>query len=135
MQPPSSDPKVDRSLVFRTPPAKPIPDPLYVRNLPTRRRRPSDSKPGIVSKTGNIRGCFPDVFDGVTVSDKLRELLVNPDSENADAFSATQQEELLFHVFRALSVGGGVCQPDDSLEPYTKAAKALYKVHILSFHA
>ncbi|CAM9979353.1 unnamed protein product [Ectocarpus fasciculatus] len=82
---------------------------------------------GIVSKTGNIRGCFPDVFDGVTVSDKLRELLVNPDSENADAFSAAQQEELFFHVFRALSVGGGVCQPDDSLEPYTKAAKALYK--------
>ncbi|CAM9376257.1 unnamed protein product, partial [Ectocarpus sp. 6 AP-2014] len=82
---------------------------------------------GIVSKTGNMRGCFPDVFDGVTVSDKLRELLVNPDSENADAFSPSQQEELLFHVFRVLAVGGGVCQPDDSLEPYTKAAKALYK--------
>ncbi|CAM9665539.1 unnamed protein product [Ectocarpus sp. 4 AP-2014] len=82
---------------------------------------------GIVSKTGNIRGCFPDVFDGVTVSDKLRELLVNPASENADTFSPTQQEELLFHVFRVLAVGGGVCQPDDSLEPYTKAAKALYK--------
>ncbi|CAM9399474.1 unnamed protein product [Hapterophycus canaliculatus] len=82
---------------------------------------------GIVSQSGNIRGCFPDVFDGVTVSDKLRELLVNPESENADVFSSDQQEELLFHVFRALSVGGGVCQPDDSLEPYIAAAKALYK--------
>ncbi|CAB1099951.1 unnamed protein product [Ectocarpus sp. CCAP 1310/34] len=87
----------------------------------------------IVSKSGNIRGCFPDVFDGVTVSDKLRELLVNPDSENADAFSPAQQEELLFHVFRVLAVGGGVCQPDDSLEPYTKAAKALYK-DLVSVH-
>lgn len=83
---------------------------------------------GIVSQSGNIRGCFPEVFGGVTVSDKLRELLVNPDSENADVFSADQQKEVLFHVFRALSVGGGVCQPDDSLQPYTIAAKALYKV-------
>ncbi|CAM9460858.1 unnamed protein product [Scytosiphon promiscuus] len=82
---------------------------------------------GIVSQSGNIRGCFPDVFDGVTVSDRLRELLVNPDSENADVFSSDQQEELLFHIFRALSVGGGVCQPHDSLEPYTTAVKALYK--------
>lgn len=83
-----------------------------------------------MSQSGNIRGCFPDVFGGITVSDKLRELLVNPDSDNADTFSADQQEELLFHVFRALSVGGGVCQPDDSLEPYTIAAKAIYKVFL-----
>lgn len=69
------------------------------------------------------------------MSDKLRELLVNPDSENADAFSAAQQEELLFHVFRALAVGGGVCQPDESLEPYTTAAKALYKVLLPSLQA
>ena len=81
-----------------------------------------------MSKSGNIRGCFPDVFEGVTVSDKLRELLVNPDSENTDAFSEKQQQELLFHVFRALSIGGGVCQSDDNLEPYTVATKALYKV-------
>lgn len=81
-----------------------------------------------MSKSGSIRGCFPDVFEGVTVSDKLRELLVNPESENADAFSKNQQQELLYHVFRALSVGGGVCQPDDNLEPYTVATKALYKV-------
>eukprot|EP00903_Cladosiphon_okamuranus_P011948 g11222.t1 len=88
---------------------------------------------GVVSKSGNIRGCFPEVFEGVTVSDKLRELLVNPDSENADVFSEDQQQELLFHVFRALSVGGGVCQSDDNLEPYTVATKALYK-DLVSVH-
>lgn len=98
---------------------------LLITYTPTQRKnRPA----GVVSKSGNIRGCFPDVFEGVTVSDKLRELLVNPDSENADAFSEDQQQELLFHVFRALSVGGGVCQSDDNLEPYTVATKALYKV-------
>lgn len=81
-----------------------------------------------MSKAGNIRGCFDDVFDGVSVSDKLRELLVNPDSENADVFSPDQQRELIFHIFKALCVGGAICQPDDRLEDYTGATKTLYKV-------
>lgn len=83
---------------------------------------------GIVTGTGNIRGCFDDVFDGIGVADKLREVLVNPDSENADAFSPEQQHELIFHVFKALCVGGAVCQPDDRLEAYMQATKLLYKV-------
>lgn len=64
----------------------------------------------------------------MAVSDKLRELLVNPESENADIFSEDQTRELLFHVFKTLCVGGGVCQPDDRLKAYTRAAKVLYKV-------
>ena len=83
---------------------------------------------GIVSESGDIRGCYDDTFDGVTASDRLRELLLNPDSDNADTFGPDQQRELLFHVFRALCIGGGVCQPDDRLEAYTKATKTLYKV-------
>lgn len=97
---------------------------MFWSETPTQRK----NRPGVVRQSGNIHGCFPEVFEGVTVTDKLRELLVNTDSENADTFSEDQQQELLFHVFRALSVGGGVCQPDDNLEPYTIAAKALYKV-------
>lgn len=69
------------------------------------------------------------MFDGVTVSDKLRELLVNPESENTNlVFSPDQQRELLFHVFKALCVGGAICQPDERLEAYTQATKVLYKV-------
>lgn len=84
--------------------------------------------PGIVSESGNIRGCYDDVFNGVTVNDKLRELLVNPDSDNADTFSPDQQRELLFHVFKALCIGSGICQPDEKLKPYMEATKTLYKV-------
>lgn len=91
-------------------------------------RRRYDQIAGIVNDSGDIRGCYHDVFDGITVSDKLRELLVNSDSENADTFSLDEQQELLFHVFRALCVGGGVCQPDDRLDAYTRATKTLYKV-------
>lgn len=98
-----------------------------VHGLSDAQRTPTRN-PGIVGDSGNIRGCYSDVFDGVTVSDKLRELLVNPESENADVFSADQTRQLLFHVFKTLCVGGGVCQPDDRLEAYTQATKALYKV-------
>lgn len=86
-----------------------------------------------MSESGSIRGCYDNVFDGISVSDKLRELLANPDSENAadDAggvFSPQQKHELIFHVFKALCIGGAVCQPDDRLEKYTHATKMVYKV-------
>ncbi|CAM9443566.1 unnamed protein product, partial [Sphacelaria rigidula] len=86
---------------------------------------------GIVGPSGRIRGCYDEVFDGVTVSDKLRELLVNPEPENADlVFSMEQKRELLFHMFKALCIGGAVCQADDRLEAYTEATKILYKVSL-----
>lgn len=88
-----------------------------------------NTKTGIVSESGNIRGCYDEVFDGVTVSDKLRELLANPASANADAvFSKDRKGELLLHVFKALCIGGALCQPNDKLEAYTNATKTLYKV-------
>lgn len=81
-----------------------------------------------MSDSGDVRGCYDDVFDGIHVNDKLRELLVNPESENAHVFSPEQQRELIFHVFKALCVGGAVCQPDEKLDGYTRATKLVYKV-------
>ena len=34
-----------------------------------------------ICHNGHIRGCFEDVFDGMTVNDKLREMLINEESE------------------------------------------------------
>lgn len=82
---------------------------------------------GIVTETGTIRGCYSEDFDGVTVTDKIRELLVNTDTENAHIFSADQQRELIFHLFKALCVGGAICQPSENLDAYMRATKALYK--------
>jgi Domain of unknown function (DUF4498) len=39
-----------------------------------------------------------ETFDGLTVSDRLREVLVNPESEHAAVFSQEQKQELLYHV-------------------------------------
>lgn len=82
---------------------------------------------GIVADTGYISKRYDEEFDGVTVSDDLREMLVNRDSEHEDLFSDEDKQELLFRVFRHLVVGGSMCQFEDNWTPYLEATKTLYK--------
>jgi len=44
------------------------------------------------------------------VSDKLRELLVNEESLNAEVYSEEDKAEFIFQLFRILVIGGGMCQ-------------------------
>lgn len=81
----------------------------------------------ITSGSGAIRGCFEETFDGISVGDKLREMLVNPDSENASVFSDSERRELLFRLFRLLVVGGAMCQPDTNTTRYFALTQALYR--------
>jgi len=76
---------------------------------------------------GQIRGCFEEYFDGIQCGDKLREVLLNPDSENASCFSESEKLELIYILFRLLVVGGSLCQPDDRLERYQTLTKGFYR--------
>lgn len=83
---------------------------------------------GIVGADGALRRCLDEVFDGCTASDLLREMLVNPDSENRDVFLEDgEQDEFLFQLFRALVIGGPMSQSDETIQPYEAATRALYK--------
>lgn len=82
---------------------------------------------GIITGSGSIRGCMDETFDGMTVSCTLRELLINPESENAAVFSEQDRNEFLLHVFRLLVLGGPMCQADISIERYMQMTKDLYK--------
>lgn len=44
------------------------------------------------------------------VSDKLRDLLLNPESGSASIYSPDEREELLFCIFEHLCLGGAVNQ-------------------------
>lgn len=68
-----------------------------------------------MADTGYIRKCMEETFAGVTVADLVREMLANPDSENAHVFTAEEQREFLFHVFARLATGGGACQWEDEV--------------------
>lgn len=61
------------------------------------------------------------MFDGLTASDLLRELLLNENSENSSLFTETEKKELIFQLFRIFVVGGALCQPDPTIERYAIA--------------
>ena len=80
-----------------------------------------------ITTNGHIRGCFEEVYDGMTVQDKLRELLINEDSENACIYSEKERKELIYVLFKLLVVGGSMCQPDTNMERYLDMTKGLYR--------
>jgi hypothetical protein len=51
----------------------------------------------------------------IQVGDKLREMLLNEMSDNADLFTADDKNELMFQLFKILAVGGALCQPDNDV--------------------
>ncbi|KAG9405465.1 hypothetical protein AC1031_003357 [Aphanomyces cochlioides] len=86
-----------------------------------------EDNPQIASKSGYIRKCYDDVYNDCTVSDYLRDMVVNPDSEHASLFSSAEQDEAVFQIFKRLVIGGAMSQPDDNLEPYLSMTKQVYK--------
>lgn len=83
---------------------------------------------GVVTSSGSLKRCLDDVFDGATASDLLKEMLVNPESENAQIFcEATEQSEFIFQLLKVLVIGGSMCQSDEFFAPYEAMAKRLYK--------
>ena len=82
---------------------------------------------GIVSQTGSIRGCFEETYNNITVGDKLREVLVNEDSENNSLFTEHEKSEVLYQLFKIFVVGGTLCQPDITTKRYLDITKKIYK--------
>ena len=81
----------------------------------------------VVSSSGSIRACMEESFDGLPAGDKLRELLLNEDSDNASVFTPSERLELIFVLFRLLVLGGSMCQPDTTIARYLAMTKALYR--------
>ncbi|OQR92816.1 hypothetical protein ACHHYP_03180 [Achlya hypogyna] len=86
-----------------------------------------ENEPDLVSNGGYLRKCIDEVYDHCTVSDTVREMLVNPDSDHADVFSKADQAELIFQIFKRLATGGAMCQSDETLAPYLDTTKRIYK--------
>lgn len=81
----------------------------------------------VVSSSGGIRGCAEETFDGLPAGDRLRELLLNEDSDNASVFTPSERLELIFVLFRLLVLGGSMCQPDTTMTRYLATTKAFYR--------
>ena len=68
-----------------------------------------------------------DIINGVTITDRLREMLFDPESELAEVLPQSLRAELLLQLFELLVLGSGLCQNEDTLLPYIEVAKRLYK--------
>ena len=78
----------------------------------------------IIRPDGRIIGCIDTDIEGVLVSDQLRELATNPDSDHADLVDDhIGRQELLWQLFQGLVVGGPLCQWEDTWHAYLAATK------------
>ena len=61
------------------------------------------------------------------VQDKLREMLLNDDSENSGLYSEGEKNEFLFHLLRLCCRGGSMMQAEITFSAYKDMVKTLYK--------
>lgn len=80
---------------------------------------PCGSEPTLVqtiTQLSSVEGCSPHmgiVIGDICVpqiSDNLRQMLLNADSDNADLFTEAEKDQSLFRIFRHLCLGGGMYQ-------------------------
>ncbi|KAJ3010277.1 hypothetical protein HKX48_007499 [Thoreauomyces humboldtii] len=90
------------------------------------RLRPVEGGP-VVRKTGEIVKCLDEYHERFLVADELRRCLIVEEAETYALFGQEEREEFIFHVFKALCLGGKLCQYEDELEPYLNATKLIYK--------
>ena len=91
----------------------------------------------IVRPDGQIKKCLDEYVGlycinnpdppGFLVADELRKALALDGSSIYKIFSESDRQEFLFHVFKAICLGGKLCQYEDTLEPYIKTAKVSFE--------
>ncbi|KAJ3009783.1 UNVERIFIED_CONTAM: hypothetical protein HDU68_002499 [Siphonaria sp. JEL0065] len=82
---------------------------------------------GVVRPDGSIKKCIDEYCGSFIVADELRKCLLMEESETYPAFSESDRKEFVFHVFKAMCLGGKLCQYEDDIEPYLMATKKVYK--------
>ncbi|XP_008329859.1 cilia- and flagella-associated protein 300 [Cynoglossus semilaevis] len=79
---------------------------------------------GIVRPTGHVVKCFHDVHPDY---DELKQMLQEEDTEHYYVVGRQERQEFLFCLFKHLCLGGELCQYEDTIDPYIKTTKQVYK--------
>ena len=89
--------------------------------------RLEEADPPVVRGNGDLVKCFDSFIDGVQISDLLRDMLLNEESEHAELFAGEERAELLYRIFFHLALGGGLSQFEDNVGAYLECTKRCYK--------
>uniref|UniRef100_UPI00358E92BE cilia- and flagella-associated protein 300-like isoform X2 n=1 Tax=Myxine glutinosa TaxID=7769 RepID=UPI00358E92BE len=82
---------------------------------------------GVTRDNGRLVKRLDEPCGDFLISDRLREMLLMPDSELAETYSEREKKEFLYVLFRHLCLGGVVCQFEDVIDPYFDITKDIYK--------
>ncbi|CAL1681742.1 unnamed protein product [Lasius platythorax] len=86
-----------------------------------------DPDNGITYSSGMICKKFDMQVEDFLVSDNLRGMLLDEESEEYNLYSEEERNEFVFRIFQMLILGGILCQFEDTLEPYLDVTKSIYK--------
>lgn len=82
---------------------------------------------GIVHSSGTICKRYDLQVEDFLVSDNLRGMLLDEESEEYGLYSEDEKNEFVFRIFQMLVLGGILCQFEDILQPYLDVTKSIYK--------
>ncbi|KAM8975358.1 cilia- and flagella-associated protein 300 [Pelodytes ibericus] len=81
----------------------------------------------IVRESGHILKCLDEHVGDFCISDELRKVLLQEDSDKYAIFSQPERAEFLFLLFKHICLGGALCQFEDTVDPYIETTKSIYK--------
>ncbi|CAG5891741.1 unnamed protein product [Menidia menidia] len=79
---------------------------------------------GVLRPSGHVVKCLHDVHPDY---DELRRMLQEEDSEHYHVVGREARGEFLFRLFQHLCLGGELCQYEDTVDPYIRATRQIYK--------
>lgn len=79
--------------------------------------------------SGALKKCFETMVDdgAIPITDELRKMVLDRDSDEYDLYSREERQELLFILFQHLLVGGGLNQYENHIHPYLGVLKLVYR--------
>ena len=83
---------------------------------------------GLLYKNGMIKKTWGENFEGIEISDKIREAILLQESEEYALFSSEERKEFIFKLFQLVVVGGFLNQYEDVIAPYRDVMRELYKL-------
>ncbi|XP_014472654.1 PREDICTED: uncharacterized protein C11orf70 homolog [Dinoponera quadriceps] len=86
-----------------------------------------DPSNGITYSSGTISKRYDTQVEDFLISDNLRGMLLDEDSEEYNLYAEDERKEFVFRIFQMLVLGGTLCQFEDTLQPYLDVTKSIYK--------
>ena len=81
----------------------------------------------VSEETGYIKKDYDDYVEDISICDKLKQALIKEESDYYCIFNEEVRNELLFHIFQRICIGGALCQYEDTVNEYLEMTKYFYK--------